>query len=87
MFIIIVKKIIKKMDTKKFEKDYKWVIKSLESCVTIDQLTTMNKLFDLFIKKWSNHLVKTQITLIMGVFHKFYKIQKRKIKKSFTTTN
>ena len=71
-----------KMNTDKFQKDYKWVIKLLNSCVSIEQLDTMNRVFDLFIKKWAKNLSENQILLIHTIFKKYFKLQKRKIKKN-----
>lgn len=69
------------MGNKEFIKDFKKVIKVLDSCITFEQIKTSERYFDLFIQKWCDKIKKEHIITLTNHFEKLKKIKSYTIKK------
>ncbi len=69
------------MDIIKFEKEFNWVIKVLESCEKDEQVLISRNLFDILMNRWSAHLSKERIISFSSLFSKLEKHQLNSIGK------
>jgi len=72
------------MEFLEIEKEYGWVIKVLESCVSVSQIDVTEKLFNNFIKKWSLFLSDERKTRLRFSFDRLSWAQSVKIKKNMS---
>lgn len=68
------------MGNEEFIKDFKKVIKVLDSCVTYEQIKTSERYFNLFIQKWENRIGNLHIVTLINHFDKVKKIKTYEIK-------
>ena len=66
------------MDVINIQKDYGWVLKVLDSCITDTQIKACENLFSNFISKWSEDLSPERIETFYSNFKK-YKSQRIRI--------
>lgn len=69
------------MEVLKFEGEYGWVIKVLESCENIEQLIVSQNVFNNFIKKWDKNISNKQKLRLNNSFEKLKWLQTSKLKK------
>lgn len=73
------------MEVNNVQNDFNWVVKTLESCVTSEQLTVTLKLYENFLKKWDNNLSKEMKLKLTSIFDRLVLFHKVKIKKKLTS--
>jgi hypothetical protein len=52
------------------ETEYQWVLKTLNSCLTIDQVNVSDKLFDAYLTKWSDELSDVKLLTINSTYER-----------------
>ena len=64
------------MDFLDLKKDFDWVVKVLESCISKEQIQVTDNLLDNFISKWNDYLFEERKIM----FHSTYtKIKQKKL--------
>ena len=69
------------MEVLKIQKDYGWVLKVLDSCITQEQVKVCEKLFNNFIYKWVDELSEERLMTFNWNFQKHKSQKLIKIKK------
>lgn len=69
------------MEVLKIQKDYGWVLKVLESCITQEQVKVCEKLFNNFIYKWVDELSEERTMTFNWNFQKHKSQKLIKLKK------
>jgi hypothetical protein len=70
-----------------FQVEFNWVIDVLTSCVTLDQISVADNLFNKLMVKWGGNLDDSRIYTIGVLFNKIKKFQTNKIKKNRSQNN
>jgi hypothetical protein len=56
------------MDNQKMFTQYKWVLKVLSSCVSVEQIVSSEKLFEIFVKNWKTSMTKNTLSILTKDF-------------------
>jgi len=75
------------MEKTQFQVEFNWVIDVLTSCVTLDQISVADNLFNKLMVKWSGRLDESRINTIGILFNKIKKFQSNKTKKNRSQNN
>ena len=59
------------MEVIKIQKDYGWVLKVLDSCLSEEQIKSCENLFNLFLNKWSKDLSEERQLTFVSNFRKY----------------
>jgi len=75
------------MEKTQFQVEFNWVIDVLTSCVTLDQISVADNLFNKLMVKWGGKLDESRIYTIGVLFNKIKKFQSNKTKKNRSQNN
>lgn len=70
------------MDVIDIQKDYVWTLKVLDSCTSIGQISTTEKVFENFLKKWIDIISDERSMSFENNFKRYVSQKKRTLKKN-----
>lgn len=69
------------MEFIKIQDEYTWVVKVLDSCLTVTQISTSEKLFRQFLGKWKNGIPDERRDRLINNFGKLIKSKTIEVRK------
>lgn len=69
------------------ETEYQWVLKTLNSSLTLDHINVSDKLFKSYLTKWSDELSDVKLITINSTYERQKSIKVNEIKKKVVMYN
>ena len=70
------------MDFLSIETEYEWVLKTLNSSMSMDHINVSDKLFDAYITKWSEELSDVKLMTINSTYERKRSLKTLEIQKN-----